>query len=184
MIGTAYPFALSGSEDVSLPLLGLPTFSRQPRHKTNLTLTWSLPPFPYVKLKVDGSSLGNPGISGVGGIIRGHHGQVKGAFSSFYGFHTNMEAEAMALLEGLWHCKTLGSTKVIVQMDSQQVLNSVNHTSPSPWRIDGVLRQIRLELATADLATGRSIQQLTNSQSTRLIPGNLPRMMQQRSQKA
>lgn len=38
-------------------------------------ITWTPPPADFVKLNVDGSSVGNLGRYGVGGIFRNTHGE-------------------------------------------------------------------------------------------------------------
>lgn len=51
----------------------------QPRIGRNVS--WDPPTFPFVKLNTDGSSIGNPGDSGYGGIIRDHVGNMLIAIS-------------------------------------------------------------------------------------------------------
>ena len=51
-----------------------------------------------------------------GGFVRDSHGWVLTAFSSFYGFQTNMKTEAMTLLEGLQLCLSLGLHNVIEKL--------------------------------------------------------------------
>ena len=35
-------------------------------------IRWHIPPSPFLKLNTDGSALGNPGLAGVGGVLRDH----------------------------------------------------------------------------------------------------------------
>ena len=131
-IREAHPLALPNSENDAWSRLGLlPSPVRPPPLKW-ISLVWSLPSFPYSKLNVDGSSLGNPGHSGGGGIVRDHHGQVQGIFSTYYGYCTNMEAETRALLEGLQFCLSLGLVRVIVHMDAEQLLKVVLRGASTP----------------------------------------------------
>ena len=53
---------------------------------------------------MDESSLGNPGYSGGGGVVQDSFGNVLVGFPLAFGIRTNMEAEAMALLEGIKLC--------------------------------------------------------------------------------
>ncbi|KAF5452033.1 hypothetical protein F2P56_027073, partial [Juglans regia] len=55
----------------------------------------------WVKLNVDGSSRGNPGSCGGGGVIKDHLGNVKVAFSEHLGMGTNNAEELKALLRGI-----------------------------------------------------------------------------------
>lgn len=79
----------------------------------------------FIKLNVDGSSLGNSGPSGGGGLVRDHFGHVLTAFSSFYGHCTSLKVEARALLDGLIVCASLDCLPVIVEMDSLTLLNVI-----------------------------------------------------------
>ena len=46
-------------------------------------IRWHVFPNPYIKINIDGSALGNPGITGAGGILRDHLGQwILGFFTS------------------------------------------------------------------------------------------------------
>ncbi|XP_042939510.1 uncharacterized protein LOC122274547 [Carya illinoinensis] len=81
---------------------------------------WTKPPLGWHKLNMDGSSFGNPGSCGIGGVIRNESGRHVQAYASYIGFGSNNKAELMALLQGLRICKALNITKVIVEMDSQK----------------------------------------------------------------
>lgn len=62
----------------------------------------SIPPAEnYIKLNVDGSSYGNPGRSGFGGIIRNSLGEWVSGFSGFCGISTNLTAELLAIYHSL-----------------------------------------------------------------------------------
>ena len=91
------------------------------RCKGNMTVKWLKPSSGFVKLNVDGAAKGNPGFSGGWGIIRNHNGDVIAAFSNFYGYATNMEAEFYAVRDGLRLCTelNLGLHTVIVESDSK-----------------------------------------------------------------
>eukprot|EP00253_Pinus_taeda_P020669 PITA_20669 len=59
---------------------------------------WSPPPINTYMLNFDGASKGNPGLTGYGGAVRNHQGQVLKVFYGSIGWNTNNVAE----LEGLW----------------------------------------------------------------------------------
>ncbi|XP_042941712.1 uncharacterized protein LOC122276209 [Carya illinoinensis] len=61
-------------------------------------IAWSPPAVELSKLNVDGGSLGNPGMSGRGGIVRNAQGHVFGGFAHCYGQATNTIAECRAFL--------------------------------------------------------------------------------------
>ena len=52
-------------------------------------------------LNVDGSSLGNPGVSGFGGLIRNDDGAWIRGFARNIGFSNILHAELMAMYHGL-----------------------------------------------------------------------------------
>lgn len=54
----------------------------------------------YVKVNSDGCSKGNPGHSGSGSILRDANGSLIWAQVSYLGVHSNMVANARAMLQG------------------------------------------------------------------------------------
>jgi hypothetical protein len=48
---------------------------------TRTSVIWSPPTIDSFKWNVDGSSLGKPGLSGISGVLRNHHGHLFGIFS-------------------------------------------------------------------------------------------------------
>ncbi|XP_071912360.1 uncharacterized protein [Coffea arabica] len=162
-IVNAHPFPSSASQESPLRLLGLNVPASRLWRTKCFTLIWSLPPYLDAKLNVDGSFLGNPGSSGDGGILGDHTGRVLMAFSFFYGFCTNMEAKAKALLEGLRQCLTLGLPQLIVQMDSKQLLCMVQQTSVTPWKLDTTIRRVRQLLTTAPVTLELCYRELNSA---------------------
>nr|XP_027060692.1 uncharacterized protein LOC113687227 [Coffea arabica] len=112
-------------------------------------ILWESPPEGFVKLNVDGSSLGNPGSSGAGGVFRDSGGNVLRGFSYFLGLRTNMEAEASALLEGMLLSTDFQSLQV--EMDSQVLMAMVNGNGRVPWKLWRTISRIQA------LALGRRI---------------------------
>ncbi|KAK1591022.1 hypothetical protein Q3G72_001013 [Acer saccharum] len=58
---------------------------------------WSPPVGSTLKFNVDGSSFGNPGAAGVGGVLRDSSGKVVGMFSEFVGNLDAITAEILAI---------------------------------------------------------------------------------------
>ena len=87
-------------------------------------------------MNTDGSSLGNPGSSGVGGIIRNDRGHLVHAFSSHIDFGSNNRAELLALLQGLKACKHLGIHLVEIELDSQVVISWWNRRRCGVWYLE------------------------------------------------
>ncbi|XP_027067834.1 uncharacterized protein [Coffea arabica] len=115
-ISQVRPFVQVARDDRELAHLGI--LLRMERRKSVLPrwIAWLRPPIGCIRLNIDGSSLGNPGLSGAGAIFRDSGGNILCGFSWFLGSRTNMEAEAMALLEGLLLSATFHSLHV--EMDS------------------------------------------------------------------
>ncbi|KAF5461917.1 hypothetical protein F2P56_017977 [Juglans regia] len=71
-----------------------------PKPKRVRVVKWHRPRQGWVKLNTDGSSFGNPGTSGAGGVIRDEDGRLLLAYSVPLGLGTNNFAELRSLLEG------------------------------------------------------------------------------------
>ena len=73
----------------------------------------------YVKLNTNGTTKGNPGPGGRGGIVRDSASKCIFAFFDCFGTVSSMVAETKALLLGLWLCKMFGFSQIMVELDSQ-----------------------------------------------------------------
>ena len=86
------------------------------------------PPNGAVKLNVDGSSRGNPGLAGYGGIIRGDQGQWIVGFQGSLGTASNLKEELMALCQGLRLAWSRGYRYVMCESDSTEVTRLIQST--------------------------------------------------------
>lgn len=84
---------------------------------------WSPPPINTYMLNFDGASKGNPGSTGYGGAVRNHQGQVLKVFFGSIGWNTNNVAELEGLWRGLNIAQKEGLTPLIVEGDSQIIIN-------------------------------------------------------------
>ncbi|GLJ33059.1 hypothetical protein SUGI_0665340 [Cryptomeria japonica] len=98
-------------------------------------VTWQAPSIGWKKLNFNGASRGNPGWSGVGAIVRNEDGEVVHAISGPIGIATNNIAEIAALGAGLQWCVNSGMDKLIIEGDSQIILNGVSKSSFSELAI-------------------------------------------------
>jgi len=73
----------------------------------------------------DGASKGNPGPSGIGGVIIDHE-QVVSEIKKYIGTATNNQAEYTALIEVLRRAKELGAEVLSVYSDSELVVRQLN----------------------------------------------------------
>ncbi|XVF42703.1 hypothetical protein PTKIN_Ptkin01aG0385500 [Pterospermum kingtungense] len=69
--------------------------------KTRPMVCWEKPPLSVLKFNVDGSSLGNPGPSSIGGLLRDHLGKLLITFSKPIGVSDSNMAEVMAVREAM-----------------------------------------------------------------------------------
>lgn len=75
-------------------------------------------------LHSDGASLGNPGPSGIGVVIRS--GGRTYELSEHIGIATNNVAEYKALIRGLERAKALGAEELEICLDSELIVRQVN----------------------------------------------------------
>lgn len=76
-------------------------------------------------LNVDGSSFGNPGRSGFGGVLRTSDGTWLCGFSGFFGISNNLHVELLAIMHGLKLTWEKGHRNVICYSDSLHAINLI-----------------------------------------------------------
>eukprot|EP00253_Pinus_taeda_P019814 PITA_19814 len=84
---------------------------------------WSPPPINTYMLNFDGASKGNPGLTGYGGAVRNHQGQVLKVFFGSIGWNTNNVVELEGLWRGLFMAQRERLSPLIVEGDSQLLIN-------------------------------------------------------------
>lgn len=90
------------------------------------------PTFPtFPTLRFDGASKGNPGPAGGGAVLFGPDGRPQWSLGVPLGRATNNQAEYTGLLEGLRECAKRGIKDVIVEGDSNLVIQQLNGT----WKV-------------------------------------------------
>ncbi|XP_059066284.1 uncharacterized protein LOC131857615 [Cryptomeria japonica] len=99
-----------------------------------------------MKLNFDGASRGNPGRSGLGAIIRNDVGEVVHAISGLVGVATNNVVEISMLEVGLRWCASNGVVKLIIEGDSQVILNGVIKFIFQNWQLQSWIPRINLLL--------------------------------------
>ncbi|KAJ7957008.1 Ribonuclease H protein [Quillaja saponaria] len=76
----------------------------------------------WVKINTDGASGGNPGCASAAGILRNDCGEWIVGFAKNLGWCNSFHAELWALKLGLQHAWEQGYRKIIVDVDSQAVV--------------------------------------------------------------
>ncbi|XP_042478730.1 uncharacterized protein LOC122059757 [Macadamia integrifolia] len=102
---------------LELPIQNMPA-------KPVLEVFWCKPPVNWVKLNFDGSSLGNLGRAGAGGVFRDWLGRVLGSYKTLGVFQAEME--------GLMHARNLGFQCLWVESDSTAVVMLIQQQKV-PW---------------------------------------------------
>ena len=89
-------------------------------------MKWTPPPSGMFKFNFYGAFRGNPGQAGFGGIFRNSEGETQVIYYGSIGWDTNNSAE----LEGLWKGLSLihhyKFFPIIIEGDSQILINMVN----------------------------------------------------------
>ena len=83
----------------------------------------------FYKLDVDGSFFGNPGRTGLGGLVRTEDGNWVVLFSGYIGMSTNLHGELLALWHGLQVAWDMGLHQILCCSDS--VVSLVNKGVPN-----------------------------------------------------
>jgi len=79
-----------------------------------------------VIINVDGAARGNPGPAAIGAIIKDEAGNTVGRISRAIGVTTNNQAEYQAIIAALEKAISSGVSHVVLQSDSELVVNQIN----------------------------------------------------------
>ncbi|XP_059066372.1 uncharacterized protein LOC131857689 [Cryptomeria japonica] len=128
---------------------------RHPTPKVNREGRWSPPPLGVLKINSDGSSRGNPGHAGIGGVGRDSSGDVQFIFSEYKGLHTNNLMEAQAILVAMERASQLGWQRIICESDSQVVVNLLKrqYMDNVSWQLALIVEQILTLCASLEHVT-------------------------------
>ncbi|OVA20858.1 Ribonuclease H domain [Macleaya cordata] len=87
------------------------------------------------KVNTDGSSWGNPGISGCSGILRNSRGWDIGSFSAPLGTQTSFYAELIGAILTIAITWSNGWTNLWLQCDSSMVMQAFANSKIIPWHL-------------------------------------------------
>ena len=89
----------------------------------SIQVRWTKPPLSWHKLNLDGSSIGNSGRAGGGGLIRDDKGVWVKGYARNIGHTTSVAAELWALRDGLRLCSALKIPDVIIELDAKLIVD-------------------------------------------------------------
>ncbi|XP_010242179.1 PREDICTED: uncharacterized protein LOC104586589 [Nelumbo nucifera] len=110
--------------------------------KKERKVEWKPPGLNKVKLNFDGSSVGIPGLAGIGGVIRDSSSKVLSMHSGPLGEGDSLKAELLALLKGLKLSKQADLKNLEIEGDSKIVISWTNSRGNAPWIYKHPLREI------------------------------------------
>lgn len=96
---------------------------------------WTPPPEGVLKFNVDGSAIGAPERSGVGGILKNARRQILGVFSKAMGELWAYEAEVKAILQALIFCKQHQLQHILIESDSTLAVGWISKQENRPWKL-------------------------------------------------
>lgn len=138
--------------------------------KSRTLKKWIPPPNHMFQLNFDGASKGNPGKAGFGGVFRDHKGAPLLTFLGSNGWDTNNSAKLEGLWQGLLLAQKIGYFLLIIEGDSQILINMVNkimqgtHSSKvsNSWRMVNRLELIEIWLSSHKAISLKHIRQEGN----------------------
>ncbi|CAA0834083.1 RNase H family protein [Striga hermonthica] len=99
-------------------------------------------------LHTDGSSMGNPGPSGFGAVLRTHEGVWIEGISGNIGIADNNLAEVIAIFEGLSLALARGCTALTCYSDSQEALRLINMAAVNTHVMGGLIMNIKDKISS------------------------------------
>nr|POE77134.1 putative ribonuclease h protein [Quercus suber] len=102
------------------------------RSFSSIQVKWLCPPKNWFKLNSDGSSFGNPGHAGGGGIIRNSNGEWVSGYARAIGTTTSVAIELWALRDGLNLCISLNLQAMEIELDAKLVVDLISKEGSQP----------------------------------------------------
>lgn len=108
-----------------------------------MSICWEKPCSGWFKLNTDGSSLGNPGLAGGGGLIRDENGDWVVGFARKIGIASSFMAELWALRDGLLLCLQIHAQAVIVEMDSKVIIDTFSTHAEASTIVSAIMEDCK-----------------------------------------
>nr|POE45635.1 putative ribonuclease h protein [Quercus suber] len=113
------------------------------RMRTTIQVRWNPPPTHWFKLSSDGSSMGNLGRAGGGGIIRNAEGEWIKGYARAIGSTASVATELRALRDGVQLCLELKLPAVIIELKAMFVVDLIRNTRQNPSGINNIVADCR-----------------------------------------
>ncbi|KAK1568259.1 hypothetical protein Q3G72_022328 [Acer saccharum] len=124
------------------------------------------PFFDGLKFCVDGSSRGNPGSAGIGGVLRCVSGKILGLFSSHIGFSDALVAESTTILKACQLCYLsldLRRKPISIISDSKVVVSWVNGDGVVEFEVAIIINEIQSFLDLMNRVSVVYVSRIRNS---------------------
>ena len=102
-----------------------------------------MPPNGWIKGNFDGASKGNLGRAGCGGVLRDEVGNVIDSIAIPIGISNSHIAEFTAALYTIKLSFDLGYSKLWLEGDSLNIINTLNNKNSSSWSIEATIKEIK-----------------------------------------
>lgn len=107
------------------------------------SIWWEKPNTGWMKLNMDGSSIGNLGMAGGGGVIRDEEGNWVIGYARKIGSANSFQAELWTLRDVLFMCLQPHSQAVIIEMDAKAIIDAFSHQNNSNSIISSLIDDCR-----------------------------------------
>ena len=134
--------------------------------KRKLQYSWSPPLDHDLLFNVDGSSFGNPGMAGIGGVLRDASGKVLCLFSSCVGIADSIMAEILAIHRAcdlISSRMRLSNRNITILSDSKSVVSWINGEGFGKLSLVNLIYDIRQFLLSTDLVSIKFTPRSANS---------------------
>ena len=127
-------------------MINLPLIYLKKSKEVRARCKWEPPPCGWFKLNFDRAARGNLGAAGIGCIINDDTGKWVAQKAMSIPPTSNNLAELEALDKGLQLCIDLGLSRVIIEGDSQIILNAVRKRVTPNWVVNSKLSEVLMLL--------------------------------------
>lgn len=111
------------------------------------SIRWENPCNGWIKINTDGSSLGNPGMAGGGGLIKDENGDWVVGFARKIGTASRFMAELLALRDGLLLCLQFHAQAVIIGMDTKVIIDALSSHAKANTIVSSIMENCRRLIA-------------------------------------